>query len=69
MEYFFWNHRHLLSCCPGNGKKLLCPGFYDGFSQRFEAILPSYKMQSNEFLSDLSILYNISNDYHYYFYR
>ena len=69
MEYFFWNHRYLLSCCPGNGKKLLCPGFYDGFSHRSEAILPSYKMKSNEFLSDLSILHNISNDYHYYFYR
>ena len=52
-----------------NIQKLLCPGFYDGFSHRFEAILPFYKMQSNEFLSDLSILYNNSNDYHYYFYR
>ena len=40
-----------------------------GFSHSFEAILPSYKMKSNKFLLDLSILYNISNNYHYYFCR
>ena len=46
----------------------LTPDFCDPH-YRNEAILPSYKMKSNEFLLDLSILYNNSNNYHYYFYR